>query len=119
MFTGLGTSGIIIFMYVITTIIGQLVIPYGITDQIFVTNMGLFVFAFGIFGGVIASLVLTRYPQKMMLAAYIIAFGSIASVIFFYMMNRRALKIHIYVACSAMGFFLIPILFVAYELAVM
>ena len=106
-------------MYVITTIIGQLVIPYGIDDQTFVTNMGLYLYAFGIFGGVLASLVLTRYPKKMMLAAYIIAFGTMASVIFFYMMNKRALRTQIYAACSVMGFFLIPILFVAYELAVM
>ena len=32
-FTSLGTSGVIIHMYVFTTLIGQLVIPYGITEQ--------------------------------------------------------------------------------------
>ena len=30
--TGVGTCGIILYFYVFTTVIGQLVVPYGLTD---------------------------------------------------------------------------------------
>ena len=60
--TGFATSGIIIYFYVLTTVIGQIVVPYGLTDQIFVIEMGLFVYCFGIPGGILFSIVLTYKP---------------------------------------------------------
>ena len=60
--TGLSTSYIIIFFYVFSTVLGQLVYPYGLTDSSFTIEMGLFVYGFGIPGGVLFSLVLTWKP---------------------------------------------------------
>ena len=119
LFTSLGTCGVIMHMYVFTTVIGQLVGPYGITDQTFVTQMGLFVFGFGVLGGVIFSLILMRFPAQMMLAAYIVCVASLACLAFFYVADRQADRGGILAACGVHGFFLLPILFVAYELAVM
>ena len=119
LFTSLGTCGVIMHMYVFTTVIGQLVGPYGINDQQFVTEMGLFVFGFGVLGGVVFSCILMRFPSKMMLAAYIICIASLLCLAYFFVEDRQADRAGILAACGVHGFFLLPILFVAYELAVM
>ena len=51
-------------------------------------------------------------------AAYFICVSSIACLGLFYFAADRADKTLILVVCSILGFFLIPILFVAYEIAV-
>ena len=117
-FTGLGTSGIIIHMYVFTTVIGQFVAPYGITEQDFVIKMGLYVYGFGVLGGVLASFVLTCYPQKMKLAAYLVAILSTLALGAFFLSDTKANKADIEVSCGFLGFCLLPILLIAYELAV-
>ena len=81
--------------------------------------MGCFVFGFGILGGILFSVVLTYYPEKMTSAAYIICVTSFLCLAFFYAADVKAIKSEILVACSLLGFCLLPILFVAYELAVM
>ena len=81
--------------------------------------MGLFLYGFGMLGSVIASVALMRYPQKMSLAAYIIAFATIIFTAYFYSMSARAEKSKILAATGLLGFALVPILFVAYELAAM
>lgn len=80
--------------------------------------MGLFVFGFGIPGGVIFSLILTKYPRHMIKAAFFICLSSIATLAFFYIADAHSDRTLILIACSMLGFFLLPILFVAYELAV-
>lgn len=81
--------------------------------------MGCFVFGFGILGGILFSLVLTCYPEKMTSAAYVVCITSFLGLAFFYAADVKANKPEILVACSLLGFCLLPILFVAYELAVM
>ena len=117
-FASLGTSGIIVHMYVFTTLVGQLVIPYGITEQKFVVDMGLVVFGVGILGGVLNSMVQTCYPGKLMTTAYVILLTTVLSLAFFNFADIQANKVAILVACGFHGFFLLPILMVAYELAV-
>jgi hypothetical protein len=117
-FTSLGTSGVIIHMYVFTTVFGQLVLPYGITEQGFVVTMGLVVFGFGILGGVINSMVLTCYPDKLMTIAYMIVISTVLTLACFNIADTEANKVAILVVCAFHGFFLLPILMVAYELAV-
>jgi len=119
MLTGLGTSGILFHMYVFTTLIGQLVAPYGITESRFATAMGLYVLGFGILGSIIFSLYLMWSPKQMTSAAYVICIASIMFLGFFYFADKRSDETEILVACAIHGFFLLPILFVAYELAVM
>lgn len=80
--------------------------------------MGLFVFGFGIPGGVLFSLVLTWQPSLLKKAAYLICIVAIATLAFFYYASIKANETLLYVACAVLGFFLLPILFVAYELAV-
>ena len=80
--------------------------------------MGCFCLGFGILGGITFSLILTKYAERMMLAAYIICLGCILSLGFFYIADAHVNKTLILVACSIHGFFLLPIFIVAYELAV-
>lgn len=80
----MGTCGVILHFYVFTTLIGQLVGPFGINDTHFVTDMGLFVFGFGVLGGIFFSLILTRHPDKLMLSAFVINIIAILSLAFFY-----------------------------------
>ena len=80
--------------------------------------MGCFCLGFGILGGITFSLILTKYTERMMLAAYIINLGCILSLGFFYIADAHVNKTLILVACSIHGFFLLPIFIVAYELAV-
>ena len=117
-FTSLGTCGVILHMYVFTTLIGQLVAPYGLTEQDFVVQMGLFIFGFGVLGGIVFSIVLTWYPEKMMKAAYLTCITSILTLAFFFFADTRANKAEISISLAIHGFFLLPILFIAYELAV-
>ena len=42
MFTAISTCLVMVHMFVFTTIIGQLVIPWGILETDFVTTMGLY-----------------------------------------------------------------------------
>ena len=80
--------------------------------------MGLFVFGAGIPGGIIFSLFLTWKPEFLKKSAYLICITAIASLAFFYLVTIREDEILVYIACGVLGFFLLPILFVAYELAV-
>ena len=80
--------------------------------------MGLFVFGFGIPGGIIFSMVLTCKPWLLKKAAYLICITSIGGLAFFYITATLANETLIFIACAVHGFFLLPILFVAYELAV-
>lgn len=117
-FTSLGTCGVILHMYLYTTVIGQLVAPFGITEQMFVIDMGLFVYGFGILGGVLFSIYLTYSPHQMMKSAFVVCILSIMTLAYFFFANTRADRTELLVSCSVLGFFLLPILFIAYELAV-
>ena len=117
-FTSLGTCGIILFMYVFTTVIGQLVAPFGLTEQQFTINMGLCVYGWGILGGILFSVYLTWYPKHMMKSAFVVCIFSVLTLAYFFFADFRADETELYVASSVLGFFLLPIFFVAYELAV-
>ena len=80
--------------------------------------MGMFMEVFGIVGGILFSLLLTWYPKKLMLGAYIITIGLIVSLGFFYYFNTLENRGLLCFGSSAMGFFLFPMIFVAFELAV-
>lgn len=54
----------------------------------------------------------------MIKAAFFICLSSIATLAFFYIAAAHADRTLILIACAMLGFFLLPILFVAYELAV-
>ena len=116
--TSIGTCCVIMHFYVFTTVIGQLVAPYGLTDQQFVIDMGLFVFGFGILGGIIFSMVLTCYPSQMLNSALLVCTAAILTLAAFFFADTKADEKGVLVACSFLGFLLLPILFNAYELAV-
>ena len=117
-FTSVGTCCVIMYFYVFTTLIGQLVAPYGLTDQQFVINMGLFLFGFGILGGIVFSMFLTRYPSQMMNSALLVCSTANLFLAAFLYADTKANETSILVICALLGFFLLPILFNAYELAV-
>ena len=80
--------------------------------------MGVLVMATGVVGGVLASLILTRYPDKMTKAAYAVTILSIGTLAYFFVADRLADKTQLLVSCGVLGFTLLPILMIAYELAV-
>ena len=80
--------------------------------------MGLIVFGFGIPGGILFSMVLTCRPELLKASAYLICISAIGCLAFFYIAASLANKMLIFIACAVLGFMLLPILFVAYELAV-
>lgn len=103
---------------VFNNITGQLMIPEGILEESFVKELGVYFQATGIVGGVIFSLVLFRYPKQLMLSAYIIGVGQIVTLGFFWYADTLASRPLLITAICLMGFFLFPVLFVAFELAV-
>ena len=118
MFTASCVTFVMIEMFVFTTIIGQLVIPNGILETSFVNDMGLFLQAFGCVGGIVFATVLTFYPEKFMLGAYIIMIGSILGMSFFVYADGNADRTLLCLASSFIGFFMLPMIFVGYELVV-
>ena len=84
MLTSLGTSCILIFIFVFTCVVGQIIYPYGFTDDSLVTTLGLYLQGFGILSGILYSLFLTKYPKLMETAAYVIVVSTIASLTLFY-----------------------------------
>ena len=54
----------------------------------------------------------------MMKSAFCVCILSVLTLAYFFFADERADVTELYVACSLFGFFLLPILFVAYELAV-
>jgi len=69
-------------------------------------------------GGILFSVVLTCYPTKLMHGAYVINIGLIASMGFFVYADSQASRELLLTANGCVGFFLLPVIFVAYELAV-
>ena len=80
--------------------------------------MGLYVFGFGILGGILFSMVLTCHPTQMINSALLVCVTTIMSLALFYYADTRQNETALLVVCSFLGFFLLPILFNAYELAV-
>lgn len=118
MFTASCVTFVMIEMFVFTTIIGQLVIPNGILETSFVNDMGLFLQAAGCIGGIVFATLLTFYPEKFMLGAYIINIGSIIGMSFFVYADENADRVLLCLASSFIGFFMLPMIFVGYELVV-
>ena len=62
MFSAMSTSLVMLIMFVFNNIIGLLLIPEGITEESFTNELGIWMQALGIAGGIAFSLVLTCYP---------------------------------------------------------
>ena len=89
-FTGIGTGGILIYNNVISTIFGQLLVPYGITNDKFVTKMGVYFTGIGIVDGLVFAAILTWLPKFMNKAAYVICIASIVVLGYFYYADIEA-----------------------------
>ena len=108
----------IIFMFVFTTVMGQIIYPYGITESSFNTTLGIYLQSFGVTSGILYSLFLFKFPRFLHKTAYLIAISTLAATIFFYIAALQESKTLVLVAGSVIGFTMLPTLFVAYELAV-
>ena len=80
--------------------------------------MGLYLQTAGIVGGIVFALVLTKYQEKLMWGSYIICIGSILSLGFFVVADHYANRGMLCAASACIGFFMLPMIFVGYELAV-
>ena len=92
-FTSMGTSGVLTYINIFTTIQGQLVDPYGIHSDNFFTWLGVYVQGFGVVGGVVFSIPLAAYPGKMMASAYVSCIMSIVCLAYFYAADIAANKL--------------------------
>ena len=97
---------------------GQVIYPYGFTDDTLVTKLGIYLQGFGIASGVLAALFLTKYPKFIEAAAYAIVITTIASLALFYIATTQENETFLIAAVSCLGFSTLPTFFVAYELAV-
>ena len=116
-FNMISASLLIIYIFVFTSIIGQLIYPYGLESELFVEKIGLSLQSVGIVGGILSAIVLSFYPY-LMLTNYLVVGLSFVSSIFFYLAMQSANETLLLVSCALMGFVAFPIFMVAYELAV-
>ena len=98
--------------------IGQVIYPYGFTEDTLVTTLGLYLQGFGILSGILAALLLTKYPKFMESAAYAIVIATTISFTLFYIATVTDNQTFLIAAVSILGFSTLPTFFVAYELAV-
>ena len=66
----LAASTLIIFIFVFTSIIGQLIYPYGINSDKFFEKAGLYYQGIGMIGGILSAIFLMYYPY-LMLSKYV------------------------------------------------
>ena len=81
--------------------------------------MGIFYNFCGVGGGIIASILLSYYPKALSEAVLFVAVATLASFVYF-MLGAAHFddKVQILVACCVSGVSTLPILMIAYELAV-
>ena len=113
----MGTSGVLTYINVFTTVQGQLVDPYGIHSDDFFTWLGVYVQGFGVIGGIVFGILLTAYPSKMMAAAYTSCIMSIVCLAYFYAADIAANKVQLSISSGMIGFFLLPMFIASFELA--
>ena len=63
-------------------------------------------------------MILTCYPDKLFIGFYTICIGCLLSLGFFVFADSQARKDMLCAASACTGFFLLPMMFVGYELAV-
>ena len=117
-FTASCVTFVLIEVYVFTCILGYLVIPNGILETSFVNEMGLFLQIGGCIGGIIFATLLSFYHEKFMLFVYVINVGSILATGFFVFADKEANRALLCSASFTIGFFMLPMIFIGYELVV-
>ena len=112
------SSLIITHFYVIQSVNAQLIIPYGFDDTELFTDLGLAYNLIGIIGSIITSVILYFYPEALYKACFTIGLGTLATYLYFVYSIEAQDTLQLDVANFLCGFATIPILMVAYELAV-
>lgn len=118
MFTSIGSSTMIILIFVFTSILELLVSPYGTYSSAFVENLGICLQGVGIVGGVVSSIALTAFPKMLKPANYIVGAGSALGLVYFFFANKAADETQLLISCAVMGFFMLAVFMPAYEVAV-
>ena len=88
MFNMLSSSLIIIFIFVFTSILGQLVYPFGVTSDKLFEQMGFNIYTVGIIGAVISAMVLAYFPYLILSNYLIIGFTIVSWILFDIAMHR-------------------------------
>mmetsp|Transcript_1658 Transcript_1658/g.1111 ORF Transcript_1658/g.1111 Transcript_1658/m.1111 type:complete len:211 (-) Transcript_1658:228-860(-) len=108
----------IVYFYVFTTLIGEIILPFGIDDSAFFGTLGLLFNIFGILGGICTALVLSKYPGLFKQCGILIAVMTLLTLCLFtyatYIVDRGFIK----VAVAMNGFCNLAIWAMAYEMAV-
>ena len=77
---------------VITSVIGQIIMPYGYDDSILYTNLGLYYCIFGILGTIIASFAINIIPLSLNKMTLLIGAGSLATFFYFIICTTLSLS---------------------------
>ena len=118
MFSTIATALLHNFNYVFTTILGQLLLPYGIDDSSFTSVCGVIFIVGGVIGGIAGSALLTRYPQCLFASNILVAVLSFIVFVYFWLSARYISRINIQIACGLIGFVNFPGFTTSFELAV-
>ena len=119
MLSMVSSSLVICHYYSFTTLLPQLVEPYGFDDSGFDSTMGILYNFCGVGGGILASILLFYNPRNLSEASLFAATATLATFVYFMLGTAHFDdKVQILIACCVSGFGTLPILMVAYELAV-
>ena len=118
MLATLGTSLLHTFNYALTTVLGQLILPYGIDDSSFNSVCGIIFIVGGIVGGIVGSALLTRFPQYLFSSNILITILSFVTLMYFWLSAKFISRINIQIACGLIGFVTFPSTTTSFELAV-
>ena len=118
MLASMASSIGIVYFYVFTTLIGEIITPFGIDDSAFFGTLGLLFNSFGILGGIMTALILSKYPSLFKQCGILIAITTLITLCLFtyatYIVDRTFIKISV----AMNGFCNLAIWAMAYEMAV-
>jgi len=83
MWSSVASGLFIFFFYTFNTLIGQIILPYGINDSLYFGNLGIIFLVGGILGGICVAIYLSRNPGHFQQAAFISPILTIAMFAYF------------------------------------
>lgn len=111
--------------YTVSSVVGQLILPFGIVDNDFTSLLGTCFNIGGIAGSVLSCVVISKVQPKsgspvptLKRAALISATLTLAAMCYFTFATHNADRTQLVVASSALGVVAYPIIYITYELLV-
>ena len=114
-----------LFVWIISTVVGQLILPFGIADNDFTSLLGTCFNIGGIAGSVLSCVAIAKASRTasspvstLKRAALISSTLTLAALCYFVFATRQADRTQLVIAASLLGLSSYPIMFIAFELLV-